>query len=916
MTARFGLFPRLCLGLLLSLVCVTLLWASELVVLSPEGAPVSGADVEIIGLPTGDGALASLVAFRRRARTNDDGIAFVELPALDRLLVLVDAQEFPPSATVISGTGKPMHEFDMVKGKTIRGQVDFGESPPSKAGRVCASWEEEFELWAVTRSWRRCAELPAEGRFAVSGIPERALSLSLGAPGFLPAQLIASPEKPVQVVLKRGFLLKGQVLSAEDGKGVAGARVAENKPGRNRVVADETGSFEIAISSDTKEVLATAKHFKPGVFRLPKPFPADPIRIDLPTRETVSGTLLSPDFASVNDPVLWMQQRSASRRLSKRRALDLDEKGYFLVDLPGTGEYSFLILAENLRSMRLDPVSVGPGERVELGTVELAEGAVVTGLVLSEESGEPVAGAEVLILEQGPGLIESASRLGVSRDITDEAGAFRVAGMETGAYQVRVRHELFALATESVVFDAETTLDLGTIWLRQGSELTGRVMDRRDRPREGLVVELTDPAGSMLMPIARAMTDPEGRFGGMAVGPGKYRVRVLGQRVLATRIVEVSADRVNTEVTLVINSTELSGVVRRGGVPVAGGYLKLAPSLDPGHFRGKLSLTSGNRQTTYGLAESVVIARVDEQGRFEFDDAPSGLLWASYMAADGSTVKRSIRVPDAAEVHIQIEIEGLRLSGRVVDAGSGTRVVAEVRLVQKRTAQEIGFVVADAEGLFRFDDLEPETYSLQVAAEGYRTDHRTVTVDAGTPPVEIALSPGEKGTFVVRLLRRNGTPASGSMLTLLDESGLMVRALPTDVEGVRVFEDLPFGDYFLAWSDSVGGAGVAGPFDVSEANETIRHEQILFPGSEIGIFCEAGECSGARLDYIAIYSSQGIELSPYLSGASAALSFSDRGELQLGRLSPGRYWLRVGAAGREWQEQIEASGEFVSVALK
>ena len=80
----------------------------------------------------------------------------------------------------------------------------------------------------------------------------------------------------------------------------------------------------------------------------------------------------------------------------------------------------------------------------------------------------------------------------------------------------------------------------------------------------------------------------------------------------------------------------------------------------------------------------------------------------------------------------------------------------------------------------------------------------------------------------------------------------MVRSLPTDALGERRFEDLAGGIYFLVWMDAASG-----------------------------------------IDFLGLYSADGLQIAPYLSGVASSMRFSQTGRISLGRITPGQYVLRV-----------------------
>jgi hypothetical protein len=105
----------------------------------------------------------------------------------------------------------------------------------------------------------------------------------------------------------------------------------------------------------------------------------------------------------------------------------------------------------------------------------------------------------------------------------------------------------------------------------------------------------------------------------------------------------------------------------------------------------------------------------------------------------------------------------------------------------------------------------------------------------------------------------------------------------------------------------VAGAGVSQPLRL-DGREPASFELVLPEGAPVQLTCDPAACGGAAVDFLGVYSAEGLELGPYLSGASAALRFSRDGGLALGRLSPGRYLLRLWLRGIKMETPFAVDG--------
>ncbi len=504
----------------------------------------------------------------------------------------------------------------------------------------------------------------------------------------------------------------------------------------------------------------------------------------------------------------------------------------------------------------------------------------------------------------------------LAQAVSGEDGAFALSGLTSGRYEMRARRAGFAPGLARFTLDSDRTEDLGRISLEPGTTLRGRLVNRGGKPRPGLIVRVFDPEQSSLAPLAEETTGEDGIFHGPVLAAGRYRLQVTGSRLFLSEEIEVPPGGGELAFDRVVGGVHLHGVVTRGREPVSGGFVTLSQALDPGQFRGKLLLrmSESGRPEGYGLPETEMMADVATDGTFEVPDAPPGLSWMSYVADGGEGRTRRLLVPDQEQAVVAVEVGGLSLRGRVEEAGTGLGVEASLQ-VNDPSGRPLARVTADGDGLFAIPDLEPGIYSLKASADDFITSARTgLELKDDSPPVRIPLERGKPGRLTVRLRRSDGTVVSGIPATLLDGSGAMVRSLPTDAMGERRFEDLPAGVYFLVWTDAVAGTGVSEPI-LLDGRKPVTVEKILPEGAPVQLTCDASACGGAGIDFLGLYSKDGIEIGPYLSGIAASLRFSQTGGISLGRIAPGQYLLRVWLRGTKSEKPLALGSQAVVVQV-
>jgi protocatechuate 3,4-dioxygenase beta subunit len=170
--------------------------------------------------------------------------------------------------------------------------------------------------------------------------------------------------------------------------------------------------------------------------------------------------------------------------------------------------------------------------------------ATLTGQVLEDGTGTPVAGAQVNVMRIPIERPASASTILGSRPsttTTDREGRYQVAGLEPGLYRISVQKAGFAMPAEGSV----PPLDLGAgerhsvdITLQRGAVIVGRVVDEAGEPladaRVMAMRKMTlGPPGAnasrdMLRPAGPgAQSNDLGEFRLFSLPPGEYVVQAM-----------------------------------------------------------------------------------------------------------------------------------------------------------------------------------------------------------------------------------------------------------------------------------------------------------------------------------------------------------------------------------------------------
>jgi hypothetical protein len=368
--------------------------------------------------------------------------------------------------------------------------------------------------------------------------------------------------------------------------------------------------------------------------------------------------------------------------------------------------------------------------------LELLRGARVVGRV-TDARGVPAASAHVrclasamddLTVESGPlplaaeaaALPSGAGRaLGSTRSATADAhGRFTVEDLIPGRYRVEVAHPgSEPMRTDELTLAPGERRDLGTLALRAGFPVEGRVVDEGGAPLEGARV-IAARVGEGDDSGLYAATDGGGAFS-LALPEGHYRLTASapGHGRAGTEV-DVRAGAPSAPVALTLARAEaiLEGLVRdTGGRPLGRARLLAWP-------REAAAASGPGTPTPIGTASA------DVGGHFRMADLPAGELrievqhpdypHVTMAATPGQFASLTVPFPGGIAGEARARATGAAVTrGRVAAAGpDGATATAELQ----RT------------GAFRLPRLAPGRWRLSVSAPGYHPSEQELDVPPAT----------------------------------------------------------------------------------------------------------------------------------------------------------------------------------------
>jgi len=371
------------------------------------------------------------------------------------------------------------------------------------------------------------------------------------------------------------------------------------------------------------------------------------------------------------------------------------------------------------------------------------EGARLHGRVVLAESGDPAAGATVLLEDR--------------RTVAGADGEFAFQGLSARTYRLTAERDgLLSFSGQNDMKIIEVTEDdrlLGPVELRlsPGAGLRVRVLAAADdRPVPGATVE---PA---FAPQLGRQTDERG-MAYLTLPPQRWDMTIKAPLYRATgRSISLSAERETRETVRLEPGGSVSGLVTdQSGAPLP-----------------ETTVFTGSDQ---GFDH----AKTDEDGRYQLDSAPLGEEVQVFfskpdfrreMASVSLTAEQRKATLNMTLIADSVDVQGLRVSGVVRDELG--QPIAEARISAGQFLQRAS-AATDREG--RFELVVPEEGfqdpKLLAEATGYAPKSISVVGDIAAEPLEIALAPGHR--LSGRVVDETGAPVAGAEIRVIDSSSFL-----------------------------------------------------------------------------------------------------------------------------------------------
>ena len=505
-------------------------------VVTEANAPVSGATVQ---LRSSD--LQTEVS-------DGDGVARFEGVASGSLAVVAFAPGYGPTRQLVqlpdAENARVTSRVVLNPGAAISGRVIDSKGQPVANAKVLPI--DAATLYSLMSRHLDAEVTDKKGEFTIDAVAAGTYRLNVKHDDHAPKSSDpitidgSTPTTGIEIVLEAGGTIKGRVVTS-DQQPVAWASVrvgqdVVNQLGggveQRQVTTDEQGKFTMK-GLPRKKLAAVAMGEVASSEVTPVDLSGAADAVDLLLVMSIEGTISGTVVDSAGEPIAEAQVTAIPDFIGGAPMKDFALRGMSAQTTDGGGHFAFRGLPPGTYRLRAARSSVSRSSFMQPGT-QAATGDTDVTLVLKKNGA--IKGR--LAYKNGGGAVEIftvAVAFPPGVPVNNESGEFEVASIPPGKYDVTFRGPEFA---EHTVRDVEVrenaTHDMGTLDVKRGRYVTGRVLDASGAP----VAAATVAVAARLIGDGKSVTANFGSGAEEAMGlrrdltaeDGSFRVRGIGSK--------------------------------------------------------------------------------------------------------------------------------------------------------------------------------------------------------------------------------------------------------------------------------------------------------------------------------------------------------------------------------------------------
>ena len=492
--------------------------------------------------------------------------------------------------------------------------------------------------------------------------------------------------------------------------------------------------------------------------------PAQPGDDSFATETPIGGWVTDASGTAIEGVRIRAQPRGALvtpfNSLRWRSATSASDGSFQIEGVVHGHAYRLIAQAAGYASALVDLPPPERGASIDPVHLVLGRGRQVHGATVDTD-GNPVAEAKVALLwplDQSE--FRSSLEAPAVATTTNERGAFVFSAVAPGDYELRLRHPGYAdrPPTEIDVPAGDANLDLGVLTFVSGGTIHGVVTGADGEPVAGAWIRAQ--ARNQFSGTARTATaDADGRFriNGLSTDLVDLGVRGAGYPLLVRPGVRVDGED-PVLIELLHGGVVAGRVVDENGNSAAGVPVRLRIELDR---------RSGGSPVLRGPTDMFPRRVTDAEGRFRFDEVPSG-NWSAEARKGAEAAKvEAFELAVGAEREIELVLGTPdRLTVNVTTA-LGEPVAGATVLVRAGGETRLsGYGRTDADGEARID-ISPGPAKVQVEHERLGDESRPVELSPGANELRIELHATAEITGTVR--SHDGAPLALATIEAVTE---------------------------------------------------------------------------------------------------------------------------------------------------
>ncbi|MBH0156312.1 carboxypeptidase regulatory-like domain-containing protein [Fictibacillus sp. 5RED26] len=491
-----------------------------------------------------------------------------------------------------------------------------------------------------------------------------------------------------------------------------------------------------------------------------------------------------------------------------------DGAGQYTINRLAPGSYRLRVSAPAFQTFVVG-FSVSAGQTVVVDVNLLANPGSIIGTVIDEDSGAPLPGASLKVVNSS-GITDASVT-------TDVNGQFSVDSLAPGTYVITFSSDGHGTKTIGTYVQSDQTTTVDVTLRRLAGVLTGNVSSGGSTISGASVDVVLNN-----IVVAKTITDSNGNYTISGLAPDRYTVIVGADGFSPVTLGAVIQDNETTAISTELQPIFglLSGSVLDNEGNILPGAVILVKNADSDVLISRaVTDTNGNYVIGELLPGSYVVTA-------NIIDYQTNLSGAIITAGVTSVVNFSL-MPNPSSI-----------SGTVINSETGDPLAGASVEVQLLNANGliINTTFSDNDGVFIVEDLMPSTYTVIVAAESFQTSSASVTLSPGNVSsitISLVPSPGFVSGRLIDSL--SGQPVVGATINISNTLGAFVDSALTSADGTFISLGLPGGVYSLTAVAEGYETRIIGVVVPAGLNKFVNFELQPNPGTITGTVAPAAD---------------------------------------------------------------------------